>query len=374
MIDRHRHPALCFRLALWALALVAFVQLVTAGVALAARIESAREVRVVEKVVPRIVRVPAEPVKAPEPAPPVVALPPPPPPAAAVSALPEARPLNAPPIADPVVERLVAEARDARVAEDMGAAIVKLEEARSRTPDDPNVLYEMGLVYEAMAAVDLRMAERAADAYQSVFELGTEGAGALYPLAAQKLRDGIERPRDMIGELTLGRVRIFKDDGYAAGERVVLTIPVNAAPGAEPSDNDFDVVVKFFNKTPNGDPHPAGPGFESDFRWVTGAADWLGGQELLRVTYVLPEQSEADTHLFGRQAYYGQVVELFYRNELIDVEAYPPHLASYSPGAPQGDPMFPEFLDQDLMPDGSLLPPLGDELPLPDIGLPPPER
>ena len=113
---------LTFRLACWVMGLIAFIQILTAGVALAVRVENAREVRVEEKIVTKIVTVApkAEPKKE---AGPVVALPPLPPIPAQVP-LPPARPLDAPPIADAKVEQLVLEGREARVAEDMGRAII----------------------------------------------------------------------------------------------------------------------------------------------------------------------------------------------------------------------------------------------------------
>jgi hypothetical protein len=248
----------------------------------------------------------------------------------------------------------------------MGRAIIKLEEARALDSQEPNTLYELGLVYETMAAYDTALAEKAAEAYQGVFNLGTTKAGALYPLAAAKLRDGIARPIDMRGKLALGRVRIFKDDTYQDGERVVLTVPVSAAPGSEPSADDFFVKVEFFDKSRNGDPQPAGPDCVTNYEWVSGAIDWLGGEEILRVTYILPPQEAGQAHLFGKRAYYGQIVELVYKNELLDSQAWPRHLAARSMVEPQ-QTYDPLFLDSDFDPNGGVLPPLDNELNLPMI-------
>lgn len=363
-------PRLSFRLACWGAGGIAFIQLLIAGVALAVRIENAREVRIEERIVTKVVTIERERPVPEIKAPPVVALPPPPPVPQEVP-LPPARPLDAPSIADPVVERLVKEAREARVAEDMATAIIKLEEARGRDPREPNTLYELGLVYETMAGFDTALADQAAQAYQAVFELGTTGAGALYPLAAQKLRDGIAQPVDMRGKLALGRVRIFRDDDFPDGERVVLTIPVSAAPDAEPSADDFFVKVTFFDKSENGEPQPAGPRCVTEFHWASGEIDWLGGEEILRVTYTLPELERVDEHLFGRLRHYGQVVELVYKNELIDSQAWPRHLASKLRSVPepsQAAGLDPLFLESDLLPADfdpnlPLLPPLEDEVP-----------
>ena len=117
-----------FPLACWALGLMAFIQLLIAGMALATRFEENRVVRVVEKEVvkPMIIRVPARG----EPKEDAVVSRPPLPPPVAPAPLPDvaATPLSVPQIADPRSERMVDEAREARVAGDMGRAIVKLEE------------------------------------------------------------------------------------------------------------------------------------------------------------------------------------------------------------------------------------------------------
>lgn len=356
---------LWFRLSCWALGLIAFAQLLTAGVALAIRFEASREVIVEEKIVPKLIAVGPRPEPAPA-AEPKVALPPVPE-FLTEAPLPPARPLDAPASANPVVERLVQEAREARVAEDMGRAIVKLEEARAKDPGDPNVHYELGLVYETMAAFDPALADQAAAAYQEVFKLGTTGAGALYPLAAKKLREGISMPADMRGKLALGRPRIFRDDAFEEGERVVLTIPLRAAPGHEPRPEDFMVEVHFFDETPKGEIlpalSPANLAAGASVTWPTAPIDWLGGEEAMRVTYTIPRSSTADEHLFGRRRYYGQVVELTYKNELIDSQAWPRHLASRS-RIEAGTARDPIFLDEDLLFDGGLLPPLEGEIPI----------
>ncbi|MCU0794854.1 MAG: hypothetical protein MUF31_02860 [Akkermansiaceae bacterium] len=336
-----------FQIACWMLGLLAFTQLIIGGIALALRVEAAREVRIEEKIVTRIVNV-APPAPAPAPAPPIVALPPAPDPVLPDEALPPPRPLRAPAIADPVVERLVAEAREARVAEDMGAAIIKLEEARRREPNEPNTLYELGLVYEAMAGFDLSLADKAAEAYLQVTQLGTD-AGALYQLAARKLEEGIARPADMRGKLALGRVRVFNDDHFNAGERVILTVPVTAAPGEEPSASDFVVSVLPFDKTPDGRTHTYGPDSTIENRWVSGAIDWVGGEEFLSTTYIIPKAREQDAYLLGQRKYYGYVIQLFYKNELIDVAAYPRHLTSEA-ATPETTAEDPLFLEQDMLP------------------------
>ncbi|MBB5351648.1 hypothetical protein HNR46_001887 [Haloferula luteola] len=371
----HARSGLFFQLTCWVLGLIAFTQLLIGGVALALRVEAAREVRIEEKIVTKIVNIAPKPSPLP-PAKPLVALPPAPDPISPTRELPSPRPLSAPPIADPVIERLVNEARTARVADDLGSSYLKLEEAVGRDPDEPSALYELGLVYEALAAADPDQIPKAAEAFQKVFNLGTK-AGALYPLAAKKLEEGIALPQNMRGKLSIGRVLTFPDNTYPDGERVILTIPVSAAPGSEPTGDEFFIKVTFFDKDTQGTLLPKGYQSQDSYEWVSGDLDWLGGQETLRVTYTIPTPSASDIQLFGRRKYYGQVVELFYKNEVVDAQATPRHLATEL-NRQQGvqeteDPLLfnPDGLP-DFDPNLPLLPPLDGEIPVDPMGELPP--
>lgn len=323
---------------------MALLQLLVAGLALATRFEENRQVRVVEKEVfkPVVVQVPApaESAVAAAPAAPAVVSRPP---IAAPEPPPEPTPVTTPAIAAPRAERLVSEARVARVAGDMGRAIVKLEEALSQSPDDPSVHYELGLVHEQMGVFDTASAH-----YEKVFQMGVSGAGSLYEKAAAKLRDGFEQPADMLGKLALGRVQIFNDPNHDGGQRVILTIPVQKGPAEEIAVSEIAVSVIFFNRTSKGEIVQLEDKSWVTERWVTLPFDWAGGEESLRMSYTIPSQDNQTTHLFGGNSYYGQVVSLLYKDEVLDVQAWPRDLAARIPkpsATGPGGTMLPEFQD-----------------------------
>jgi hypothetical protein len=337
-----------FPIACWTLGMIAFCQVLVAALALGGRFEATRQVRVVEKEVVKIVVVPA-PAKDPAQADGVVARPPLAAPlvAPAAAALPPPTPVAAPVIADPRSEQLLKEARQARVAGNMDLAILKLEEARGRSPDDPNILYELGLVHEVMGVFDT-----AAAYYEKVFQMGVAGAGALYERAAEKLRDGFDAEVHL-GKLALGRVRIFNDPNQDGGQRVILTIPLQKAPGVEVELKDLSVSVEFFNRSTRDGIIPLEDKSWVSEKWVSGPFDWAAGEESLRMTYVIPKQDQSTVHLFGEQAYYGQVVSLLYNGEVLDVQAWPRDLAARSrqkPATAPDAPQAPEFLDKDSLP------------------------
>lgn len=351
-----------FALACWALGLMALFQLLIAGMALAARFENTRREKVVVREVPKlvVVRIPAASEEAP--APPAGIVSTPPAEAAPVTAadipLPEPTPLAVPAVADPRSERLLKEAKKARVNGDMAVAILKLETALAESPDDPSLHYEMGLVHELMGVFDTASAH-----YAKVVEMGTD-AGALYPLAAAKLRDGFQEETPM-GKLALSRVRIYKDPDTSEGERVVLTIPVQKAPGEEIETKDLSVNVYFFNRTSKGDIIQLAPEHEDwvTDKWKNPQFTWANGEEILQMTYVIPPLDPSTAHLFGQESYYGQVVTLVYKGTVVDVQPWPRELAARMPkmGAGPEDspsPLFQDSLPADFDPSLPLLPPL----------------
>jgi hypothetical protein len=358
-----------FVIACWALGLIAFGQIWIAGLALMQRFQQSSQPRTIEKEVIRhiVVRVPADSTETMQDSaivsrPPIALTRP-----LATTTLPEPlpvplpapRPLDTPLIADPLCERLVREAREARVAGDMGKAIVKLEEALGQVPQEPAVLFELGIVHEQMGVFD-----HASGYYQKVFELGTSGAGTYYEAAAAKLRDGFENPADNIGRLSLGRVRIFQSPDKSKGQTVLLTIPVQKAPSFEVNPDDLAISVVFFNRTSKGDIiQLEDPSWVRE-QWVSLPFDWSGSEELLRMTYTIPPQDQQTEHLFGVRSYHGQVVSLTYQGEILDVQAWPRDLAARLPGTParaNENNQFPDFLDlppPDFDPDLGVLPPL----------------
>ena len=347
------------------LALVAFVELVAVGVALALRNVASAEPVVVERVVTEYVPLALTTAETANPVSPVL------PPARAefeplpkaftseaelmkIPTKPSATPtLKSPYIADPVVERLVQEAREARMKDNIGAAIVKLEEAQQKAPDEPNVLYQFAEIFGAIGHY-----EKAADYYTKVFNLGPQKAGSLYELASHKLSVGFESAQKMEGKLTLGRIRHFNDKRVTKGEKIILTIPVLAAPHQEIDARKVNLNVVIFDKR-NGDLHQSTSDSEIEKRWLTEPLDWKdGGEELLQVTYLIPP-GDRDVHLLGERKYFGQVVELHYDAELLDHQAWPRTLARQQ-NVPEANPLFipEEFIPGDLNEANPLLPPL----------------
>jgi hypothetical protein len=348
---------------------MAFSQMLVTATSLARRFEESKTVRIVEKEVARpvVIRVPApaarneagnersaETTADNRPAPPQQSFTLPPP---ASPSLPPAPPLAAPRIADPRSERLVNEARECRVAGDMGAAVLKLEEALSQSPDDAVVRYEMGVVHEIMGVYD-----RATDHYQAVFAMGIQRAGPLYALAASKIRDGFRQSSQTTGKLSLGKTRVFRDPDRSGSRRTVLTIPVQKAPGASIDNEGISISVLIFNKNRQGDIVQLEDGSWVTQDWTSLPFDWTLGEETLRMTYTIPPNDDSLDLRFSDLSYYGHVVTLSYQGETIDMQAEPRHLAAKITGAGEAAaPYSDERLPPDFDPDLPLLPALPAE-------------
>lgn len=369
---RAKQPQLTtFHLSCWILALAAFIQLATLGTGLAMNWQK-NVAPAEEKIVTRYVTVPAaRAVTATPPrvkklsknspgnltAPPVLQ---PIPPSAAALIPPQVT--DRPPrIADPVVERLVNEAREARVHGDNMSAITKLEEALNTTPGEPNCLYEFASTFEDMGIYD-----KASDYYLQVYQLGPVKAGSLWKKSGAKLETGF-KPETQ-GLTSLGVVRNMPAREVPEGTRHGVLVPINVTPGREFDPSLLQTKVHFYEKR-NGKIEAAQISVDGA-DWLSEPLDWADGEELVEVWYVIPPIDGQEKMLYGARQYYGYMAELYYNNELLDMRFFPRTLMSEtSPNQrPQADPQIDPLIDgfdpgegfdpEDYNPGDPLLPPL----------------
>jgi tetratricopeptide (TPR) repeat protein len=366
-----RRPTFAFACGL--LACVAFAQLLSVGIAIALRSGETREVVRYVKGDPIIVSVPtlrdpleseltpsqprsieqilqtyAGEVEAPSAAPE---------PSFAPSPVPQENASSEYQIDNPQVELLVEQAIQEQSKGDIMNALVKLEEAQSIAENEPAIFYRKALLFEDMGQWD-----RATDNYEKIFTLGPS-IGVLYHKAAFKLSHGINPEANKQDLLVIGHIlrRIPKDKLSAR-----LTIPIRSG-----SNTDFDptlisVEIHHYDLVDNKriEPVPPSRSDAKSERWINEPVDWANGEEVAEATYVLPNLSEADAHLFGERKYFGYVAELYYKNELIDQQAWPRRLHAIhaeQQRQPNFDLPFDFPLDEplpNLNPDNPLLPAL----------------
>ncbi len=323
-----------FHISCWIIGLVAFVQLMSVGVALAFKNQQIPQPG--ERIVKEYVVAPGPPsalVTAGNDKPePIGALPPKPIAVVSPKPLPESKEvltdlesvtkvaeedvLNLPPpVLDPIVEALLKDARQARVEGDLIQALTKLQEAELREPRDPNVLYSLGSTYEAFGIFD-----KARDYYYEVFNLGPN-AGSLFEKASFKVAQGLVP--DVKNLARLGWGRMTNPIQEQNGERRTLILPVEVD-----TNKDFDPMlftprVRFYEEVDGKIGQAIIRQGDSGSEWVTGAADWKDGEEIAEVWYFVPDQDPATGLLFGQRKFYGFVAELYYDGRLSDIRAHP---------------------------------------------------
>ena len=142
-----------------------------------------------------------------------------------------------------------------------------------------------------------------------------------------------------------------KDPNPVAGERVVLKVNIEAEPGARPNPGDMAMLVYFFDLV-NGEKWEASTADTSQ-NFISAPYDWQeGGREVIEVIYHQPVFSETQKRELGERAYYGYVIELYYRDELQGTAAEPNTLKSIEEPVPEGNP--PLFgPENSLFPDSS---------------------
>lgn len=222
-------------------------------------------------------------------------------------------------IDDPQVELLVAQASQEHSRGDIMNALVKLEEAEAISPDEPAIFYRKALLFEDMGQWD-----RATDNYEKIFTMGPN-VGVLYHKAAFKLSHGINPESNKQNLLVIGHIlhRIPEDKLSAR-----LTIPIRSGGNTDFDPAQISVEIHHYDLV-DGKRIEQVPPSRADAkseRWLHSPVDWASGEEIAEATYTLPKLTEADTHLFGERKYFGYVAELYYKNELIDQQAFPRRL------------------------------------------------
>lgn len=273
--------------------------------------------------------------------------------------------LQAPPhlkIPDPEVAEFVTIGAEKRARGDMQGALDSLRRAEALLPEHPRVLAEIAATFG-----QLGMDARSALYWERVRDMGTK-AGDWQAIAVSELsghQAGGAKPPPL---LKLGKIAALHDPAVTKdqGERVVLSVTVDAAPGARPNAKEMSMLVYFYDLV-DGEKTEASTANTSQ-QFSTKPYDWAtAAGETIEVIYHQPIFSEEEKRELGNRAYYGYIIELYYRDELQDLAAFPPDLKNLDRNtipSPLSEPSSPLF-----GPENSLFPsvPVPDPDPVPDI-------
>lgn len=226
-------------------------------------------------------------------------------------------------IAVPLVESLLGESRALQMEGDMMRAMLKLDEAARIDPSEAGVLYHKGLLFEEMG-----LYEKAADQYLQVQQMGIQ-SGAYFKLAANKLTKGMDVAHAYRPLVSIGPMHVRRASGSMADKQADISITLLARPDKPINPTDVNVQLHFYDKLNGGEIRKALDNAQIGQRWDH-RVDWQdpGNEEVLNISYRIPEVHLADEHLFGERSFFGFVVELLYKGEVIDQQASPRRLNS----------------------------------------------
>lgn len=262
------------------------------------------------------------------------------------------------PIKNSRVEKLVEEAKGLHLSGDVVRAVLKLAEAEIIDASEPAIIYRRALIFE-----DMRNWERAGDEYDKLFSLGPE-VGVYYDIATDKIANGVKDAPDVVPFQLGNVVQRMSDNKLTAS----VTIPVRRLTNREIEPSQIDVRIFFYDIVDNKVVEPVPQQREQNIqkRWITEPTDWARStEESAEAVYQLPVLGLADVHLFGERRYFGHVVELYYKGELMDQVAFPGRLHGIHAKDQYKQHIDPEMMPFDILPDlegldgeGMLLPTL----------------
>ena len=231
---------------------------------------------------------------------------------------------------------LVAQARALRERGDTSTALTRLREALTISPNDPEVISELAIIYEKMGLPD-----KAVGQWKRILEMG-EGAGIYYAAAEAKIKNseapappapeatpaaetGIQ-PGSTMGLLDIGCKQAVDANG---ADTVALKIPVKAKPGTKIEVNDVGIRVFFYDIVNNS--NVVQTDANVSYHWTKLPADWSDSDiEILEVEYAQPVRDPKERQAEPRK-YYGYEVRVYYKNSLQDIRAEPVKLLKQFP-------------------------------------------
>ena len=267
---------------------------------------------------------------------------------------------------------LLEQARQMRRRGDMNAALGRLREAQVAEPDNPQVVAEMAVTYEAM-----QLPDKAAEQWQRLYGMG-ESIGALYVLADSKLHGAptATASPDSAGNTETGQAGYQNNavlklaDIYleeiadpAAEKKLALKIVVKNRPGIVIDPNKVKIETYFYDLVDGRDIMQTDA--QTDYAWLTPAPiNWANDKsEVLEAIYQrmkgvaepVAESPRATPRRAARgakgkgaageepaaaatpateapvRAYLGYTVRLYYDRQLQDVKADPVRLLQQFP-------------------------------------------
>ncbi len=225
------------------------------------------------------------------------------------------------PLPDGILERLLVAGVELRRKGNMQGALKNFREVEAALPEDPRVLSEIAATVGAMGLRD-----RAAGYWERVEALGGLVAGPYPAIAKRELAEGAAAASESPALMRIGEVKVVDRPPTEEGQKVSLSVVIDADPAMHPVADDLSLIVNFYDRLPGGEVKPSTA--ETSFLYPTEPYDWrVDGTETIVVNYHQAAYSEEERRESPERIFHGYAIELYYRDELQDKVAMPEDIA-----------------------------------------------
>ena len=263
---------------------------------------------------------------------------------------------------EPILEALLATGSELRGKGNTQGAIKNFREVESVHGEHPRVLSELAATLSLM-----RLSDKAEDYWERVAALGA-GAGPYLAIAEAQLRGeqpasettAPEEPDAEGRVLRIGEIKVEAQPPGETGQKVSLSVVIDADPASLPVGEDMSLIVLFYDRLANGEVRPSTA--DTSYLYPTEPYDWqVDGTETIIVNYLQPAFTDEQKRELGERSYHGYAVELYYRDELQDKVAMPEDVSALrfpieavAPIADDPSPRPPTGPENALFPDAAL--------------------
>lgn len=237
------------------------------------------------------------------------------------------------PLEDGILERLLVAGAELRGTGNNQGALKNFREVEGELPDHPRVLSEI-----AATLGSLGLSEKSAAYWQRVEALGEAGGGPWFAIAGLALHgETVAPPPAPVSPvaaavmapgqyLRIGEVKVEEQTRGSEGQRVTLSITIDADPASQIVADDIFMTVPFYDRLAGGEIRPTTA--ETSYDHPSTPYDWSTGSETIVVTYLQPAFTEEQKREIGERSFYGYAIELYYREDLQDKVAKPDDIAA----------------------------------------------
>lgn len=287
-------------------------------------------------------------------------------------------------LADGILERLMTTGVELRASGNTQGALRNFREVEAALPDHPRILAEIAATLGLLGLKD-----KETGYWERVEALGPAGAGPYFAFALARLGKakpappaasggvaapgvvtpgvvtpgvvapgaGSEAPAATLPDraMKIGEVKVAEEAPTSEGQKVSLSVVVDAAPGMEPSGEDLSLLVYFYDRVAGGEVRPSTA--DTSYLYPTEPYDWkVNGTETIVVNYLQPVFTAEQRRELGERTFHGYAIELYYRDELQDKVAMPEDVAAlrFDPAAASGGAAPGEA--PDVKPENALFP------------------